>query len=95
VATEANTNTGNIAQQIGEDYTNAVATYQRLAKLEPDNANVQFQLAQAAQTGGNNTVAIAAYREYLKLNPDSSSANQIKALIKQLTPAKAKPSTKK
>jgi tetratricopeptide (TPR) repeat protein len=95
VATQANTNTGNIAQQIGESYNEAIATYQRLAKLEPDNANVQFQLAQAAQTGGNNTVAIAAYRDYLKLNPDSSSANQIKALIKQLTPAPAKTSTKK
>jgi tetratricopeptide (TPR) repeat protein len=94
-ATQANTNTSNIAEQIGQDYTDAVGTYQRLAKLEPDNANVQFQLAQAAQTGGNNTVAIAAYRKYLKLNPDSSSANEVKALIKQLTPAPAKTSTKK
>jgi tetratricopeptide (TPR) repeat protein len=94
-ATEANTNTSNIAQQIGQDYTDAVATYQRLAKLQPDSANVQFQLAQAAQTAGNNTVAIAAYKEYLKLNPDSSSANQIKALIKQLTPAPPKTSKKK
>ena len=69
--------------------------YQKVAKLQPNNANAQFQLAQAAQQAGQSTVAVTAYKAFLKLNPTSSSAAQIRALIKQLSPAPAKPAKKK
>ncbi|HLY94507.1 MAG TPA: tetratricopeptide repeat protein [Gaiellaceae bacterium] len=74
----------NLAQQANLGYQNAVASFQKVADLEPNNSNAQFQLAQAAQTAGSRTAAVAAYRRYLKLNPNSPSAAQIKALIKQL-----------
>jgi Flp pilus assembly protein TadD len=74
----------NLSQQAGLGYQNAVASFQRVADLEPNNSLAQFQLAQAAQTAGSTTTAVAAYRKYLKLNPNSPSASQIKALIKQL-----------
>jgi len=74
----------NLSQQANLGYQNAVASFQKVADLEPNNSLAQFQLAQAAQTAGSTTVAVAAYKKYLKLNPNSPSASQIKALIKQL-----------
>lgn len=74
----------NLSQQANLGYQNAVASFQKVADLEPNSSNAQFQLAQAAQTAGSRTVAVQAYKRYLKLNPNSPSAGQIKALIKQL-----------
>lgn len=74
----------NLSQQANLGFQNAVASFQKVADLEPNNSNAQFQLAQAAQTAGSTTTAVAAYKKYLKLNPNSPSASQIEALIKQL-----------
>jgi len=93
-ATTANTFTSNIAQKIGLSYNASVLAYQKVATLQPSNANAEFQLAQAAQQAGQSSVAVTAYKAFLKLNPNSSSAAQIKALIKQLSPAPAKPAKK-
>lgn len=93
-ATTANTTTSDIAQKIGLSYNAAVLAYQKVVKIQPNNANAEFQLAQAAQTAGQSSVAVTAYKTFLKLNPSSSSAAQIKALIKQLSPAPAKPAKK-
>ncbi|HXY79923.1 MAG TPA: hypothetical protein VEH55_01020 [Gaiellaceae bacterium] len=93
-ATTANTATSDLGQKVGLAYGAEVLAYQKVAKLQPNNSNAQFQLAQAAQTAGQSTVAVAAYKKFLKLNPTSSSAAQIKALIKQLSPAPAKPAKK-
>ncbi len=73
-----------LSQQANLGYQNAVASFQKVADLEPNNSNAQFQLAQAAQTAGSTTTAVTAYRKYLRLNPNSPSAGQIRALIKQL-----------
>ena len=63
-------------------------SFQQAAKLQPSNANAWFQLAQTAQQAGDSTTAVKGYKTYLKLNPDSTSANQIRQLIKQLSPHK-------
>ncbi|MDE3190982.1 MAG: tetratricopeptide repeat protein [Acidobacteriota bacterium] len=84
-ATQQNAIVTNLAQQVQAEYTGAVASFQKVAALEPDNANAQFQLAQAAQTSGDRTTAVAAYRRYLKLSPGGSTAAQVRSLIKQLT----------
>ena len=55
-----------------------------MAKLQPNNTNAEFQLAQAASTAGDTATEIAAYKAYLKLNPDASTAAQVRQLIKQL-----------
>ena len=67
-------------------YTNAVGSYQKVTKLQPNNASAWFQLAQTAQQSGDAKTAIAGYKRYLKLNPNSTDASQIRALIKQLSP---------
>jgi predicted TPR repeat methyltransferase len=71
-------------------YNGAVGSWQHVTGLQPKNLNAWFQLAQAAQTAGQTTVAVSAYKQYLKLNPSSTSAPQIRAIIKQLSPAPPK-----
>jgi tetratricopeptide (TPR) repeat protein len=88
-ATNANAATTDLYQRASLAYSGAIGSYKKLVKLQPGNANAQFQLAQAAQTSGDTATAIAAYKAYLKLNPESSTAAAVRQLIKQLSPAPA------
>jgi tetratricopeptide (TPR) repeat protein len=65
-------------------YTDAVATYQRLAKVAPEDESVQLDLADAAQRANDAPTAIAAYKRFLELAPDSPQAELIREQIKQL-----------
>ena len=94
-ASTANAATTDLYQRATLAYSGAVTSYKQLIKLQPANANAQFQLAQAAQTAGDRPTAIAAYKAFLKLNPGSSTAAQIRQLLKQLSPAPATPAKKK
>jgi hypothetical protein len=93
-ATTASTATNDLYQRATLAYNGAISSYKALVKLQPANANAQFQLAQAAQTAGDTTTAIAAYKAFLKLNPGSSTAAQVRQLIKQLSPAPTTPAKK-
>jgi cytochrome c-type biogenesis protein CcmH/NrfG len=84
-ATQVNAVVTSLGQRVQLAYSGAVSSYQQMARLEPNNANAWFQLAQAAQTANDTTGAVAAYRHYLKLIPNGSTAAQVRALIKQLT----------
>lgn len=84
-ATQQNAIVTNLAQQVQVEYTGAVTSFEKVAALEPGNANAQFQLAQAAQTSGDRATAVAAYKRYLKLSPGGSTAAQVRSLIAQLT----------
>jgi len=84
-ASQVNANVTDIAQRAQVAYFGAVTAFQKVADLQPRNANAQFQLAQTAQTAGQNSVAVSAYKRYLKLNPDSSTASAVRQLIKQLS----------
>lgn len=94
VSGQASTATSDLYSKTLGAYQNAVNSYKQLAKLQPRNANAQFQLAQAAQTSGDSATAVAAYKAYLRLNPDPSTAAQIRRLIKQLSPPSATPKKK-
>ncbi len=83
-ATDLNGTVNDLATRAQSAFTSAVASFKQVAKLQPNNANAQFQLAQAASTAGDTATEIAAYKAYLKLNPDSSTAAQVRQLIKQL-----------
>jgi tetratricopeptide (TPR) repeat protein len=87
--------TNTIYQSAVLAYQDALASYKTVAKLRPDDANAQFSLATAAQDAGDYTTAVAALRKYLKLNPATPQKAQIEQLIKQLSPAPAKPAKKK
>jgi Flp pilus assembly protein TadD len=79
------------SQRATEAYTDAqteatlaVDAYEQLAKLEPDDPNVQIELAQAAQQTGDAATAIAAYEQFLKLAPDDPNASIVREQLKQL-----------
>jgi cytochrome c-type biogenesis protein CcmH/NrfG len=65
-------------------FDSAKTTYQKLAKLAPNDASVQIQLADAAQNANDPTTALAAYRKFLKLAPDDPSAPLVRQEIKRL-----------
>jgi tetratricopeptide (TPR) repeat protein len=67
-----------------QSYTQAEEAYERLAKLQPRDPNVQLELAQAAQQSGNTERAIAAYERFLELAPDDPSAEIVREQVKQL-----------
>jgi regulator of sirC expression with transglutaminase-like and TPR domain len=70
--------------QLTGAYTDAVATYQRLAKVAPRDESVQLDLADAAQRANDAPTAIAAYKRFLVLAPDSPQADLIRQQIEQL-----------
>ncbi len=94
LASRAGSSTGTDYQQAVLAYQQAVSSYQTVAKLRPNDPNAQFQLAMAAQSSGQATVAVAALKKYLKLNPATANRAQVEQLIKQLSPAPAKPAAK-
>ena len=71
-------------QQAAGEAVQAVDAYKRLAGIQPDDPNVQLELAQAAQQTGDATTAIAAYERFLKLSPDDPNAAVVRAQLKQL-----------
>ena len=71
-------------QDAGFQATQAVDAYKRLVALQPDDPNVQLELAQAAQQTGDSATAIGAYERFLKLAPDDPSATIVREQLKQL-----------
>lgn len=89
------TSVNDLQQRVQLAYNGAVSSWQKVAALQPKNADAWFQLAQAAQTSGDRATAVGAYKKYLVLNPTSSSAAQIRQLITQLQPPSVAPPKKK
>ncbi|HEX5582118.1 tetratricopeptide repeat protein [Gaiella sp.] len=73
-----------VYQQAAAEATQAVDAYKQLAEIQPNDPNVQLELAQAAQQTGDSTTAIAAYEKFLKLSPDDPNASVVRAQLKQL-----------
>ena len=76
--------TSTLYQQAASEAAGTVDAYQKLARLQPNDPNVQLELAQAAQQTGDATTAIAAYERFLKLAPDDPNASVVQAQLKQL-----------
>jgi len=62
----------------------AVAAYKKITTLQPNDPNVQLELAQSAQQAGDVATAIGAYEAFLKLAPDDPNAGVVKQQVKQL-----------
>jgi tetratricopeptide (TPR) repeat protein len=71
-------------QEASVNASQAVEAYKRLVSLEPNDPNVQLELAQAAQQTGDTATAIAAYEKFLRLAPDDPSATIVREQLKQL-----------
>jgi tetratricopeptide (TPR) repeat protein len=79
-------------ERMTDAYTDAKNTYSKVARLAPDDPDVQLQLASAAQTSGDTDTATAAYERFLKIAPDHPSAPLVQEELKELrTPAPTTP----
>lgn len=73
--------------------TDAISAYKRLTVLQPDDPNLQIELAQTAQQTGDTASAITAYKAFLRLAPDDPNANIVKQQLRQLqNPGQPQPS---
>jgi tetratricopeptide (TPR) repeat protein len=84
LTTTLNTQLNEALTKMQTAYQNAVGVYKQLAKAQPQDASVQFELAQAAEAASDIPTAIAAYKAFLKLAPDDQSAAAVRERIEQL-----------
>jgi tetratricopeptide (TPR) repeat protein len=82
VQTQASTRASDATNRALTAFGEAISTYQRLAKLRPNDPGIQLDLAQTAEAASNTTVEIAALKRAAKLLPDQAA--QIQAKIKKL-----------
>ena len=64
-------------------------TYQKLARVTPEDATVQLQLADIAVQAQDVPTAIAAYKRFLELAPDDPNAELVREQLRRLTQAAA------
>lgn len=83
VAAQANTRAETAYSNYTTAQTNAEQTYEKLAKLTPNDVSVQFELGQAAYAATDYKTAVSALERFLKLSPNDVDAPQVKQLLKQ------------
>jgi Flp pilus assembly protein TadD len=71
-------------QEAGQAAASAVDAYRTVAALEPNDPNVQIELAQTAEQAGDAATAITAYEAFLRLAPDDPNASIVEQQLKQL-----------
>jgi tetratricopeptide (TPR) repeat protein len=71
----------NQAQQV---FGKQATVYERLAKIRPDDPNLQLQLGAAASQAADAELAIAAYERFLELAPDDARAADVQRAIDDL-----------
>jgi tetratricopeptide (TPR) repeat protein len=70
--------------QMTQAYTKAVVAYQAVAKAHPNDASVQFELAQTAEAAGDIATAIAGYKRFVELAPEDQAVDAVKQRIELL-----------
>ncbi len=84
VSADVTDSASTLYQQATAEAIAAVEAYKKLVRLQPNDPNVQLELAQTAQQTGDVTTAIAAYQKFLSLAPDDPNASVVRAQLKQL-----------
>jgi tetratricopeptide (TPR) repeat protein len=92
LSTKAQTEVTNVYTKMQSAYAKATAAYKSLAKITPNDPNIQLQLAQAAETANDTPTAVAGYKRFLELAPDDPSAGVIRQRLKQLQSSSTLPS---
>jgi cytochrome c-type biogenesis protein CcmH/NrfG len=89
VASEANQRYTELFEQGQKASKNAQRIYERIARLNPRDPQVQALLASSAQRAGDFQGAIAAYERFLELAPEDSSAPEVRRAIRELKQAQS------
>lgn len=70
--------------QMTQTYDKAVIAYQAVARAQPNDASVQFELAQTAELAGDLPTAIRSYERFLELAPEDAAADAVRERVKGL-----------
>ena len=81
---DSNARLNDLYTRTTQAYQQAKLKYVQLAELQPEDASIQIQLAQAAENANDLPSAISAYEQFLKLAPDDPSAAVVRQQLKQL-----------
>jgi tetratricopeptide (TPR) repeat protein len=84
VATETGQRYNELYAQLQKASTDAKRVYERIARLNPRDPQLQLLLASSAERAGDTQTAIAAYERFLKLAPEDSSAPTVRKAVNQL-----------
>ena len=84
VLTQVNQQLSESLGKLRDASNDAKGTYQQIARLAPRDADVQLNLANAAQDAGDTATAIAAYRKFLQLAPEDQFAPVVRQEIQRL-----------
>jgi tetratricopeptide (TPR) repeat protein len=84
LSTTHNTALNEAFTKMSSSYTKAVAAYKVVAKSQPRDPAVQFELAQTAEAANDLTTAVAAYKKFLQLAPEDQSAAAVRQHVKDL-----------
>ena len=87
VVGDSNARVNDLYTRTTQAYQEAKLKYAQLAELQPEDASIQIQLAQAAENANDLPSAISAYEQFLKLAPDDPSAEAVKSRVEQLKAA--------
>jgi tetratricopeptide (TPR) repeat protein len=87
VQSRVNERLNDVYSRMQTEYRLALSVYTDLAKLRPRDANLQLELAHAAESANDTTAALAAYERFLKLAPESPTAPSVRDRIKLLRSA--------
>jgi tetratricopeptide (TPR) repeat protein len=84
LSTTHNTALNDAFTKLTSSYTKAVAAYKVVAKAQPRDPAVQFELAQTAEAANDLPTAVAAYKTFLELAPEDQSAAAVRQHLKDL-----------
>jgi tetratricopeptide (TPR) repeat protein len=70
--------------QLTQAYSKAVIAYQAVARAHPNDASVQFELAQTAEAAGDIPTAITGYKRFVELAPEDQAVEAVKQRIEVL-----------
>jgi tetratricopeptide (TPR) repeat protein len=77
------------ASQAQSAYSNALAQYKLVTSKQPKDPSGWYNYGLTARQAGQTATAIAAFKQFLKIAPDAPESPGVKAVIKQLQPAKS------
>ena len=81
--------TGALESRRRQVYEKRLKTFQRLAKIQPEDPGWSFQIADTTRLAGFRRLAIKRYQEFIKRFPEDGSVSIAKDYIKQLQTGRA------
>jgi tetratricopeptide (TPR) repeat protein len=93
VQSRVNERLNDVYSRMQTEYRLALSVYTDVTRLRPRDADLQLELAHAAESAQETATALAAYERYLVLAPESPTAASVRDRIKLLRSSSAAQAT--